>query len=44
MVNALLADLPWATALGEEARLLVEARFSLDRMVQGVLDVYSEVL
>lgn len=43
-VNALLADPVGAAALGEEARHRLEARFSVDRMVEGVLDVYREVL
>jgi len=43
-VSALLADESRARAMGEAARTRVRREFSVDRMVDGNLEVYREIL
>ncbi len=43
-MNRILSDQPLARRMGEEGRRRVADLFSVDRMVQGNLEVYQEVL
>jgi glycosyltransferase involved in cell wall biosynthesis len=43
-INRLLADAAWRKTLGAAARARAQAEFSVERMIDRVLDVYQTLI